>query len=68
MDLHQFVHSLKVDRKLFSQKQLTVIENIYIYINNGCVYRVVINIVPEMIKKARRLGINNEQNHNYCQN
>lgn len=42
-------------------KHQLVVESLYIYANNGIVYNVVINIIPNMLKKAKRLGLINDK-------
>lgn len=56
--LHQFVIDLKAS-KAFTQKQCIVIENLFIYFNDLKVYKVIISINPDMMKKAKKLGFTN---------
>lgn len=55
VNLHQFVNDLKLS-KAFTQKQCLVIDNLYIYFNNLKVYKVIIAVNPDMMKKAKKLG------------
>lgn len=57
VNIHDFVKDLKLS-KLFTQKQCRVIENLYIYFEDLMVYKVVIAIHPDMLKKAKKLGLN----------
>ena len=57
INIHDFVKELKLN-KTFTQKQCIVIENLYIYFENLMVYKVVIAIHPDMLKKAKKLGLN----------
>lgn len=59
VDLHQFVKDLKLNR-MVTQKQCTVIDNLFIYFNDLKVYKVVIQANPLMMKKAKKLGIDRE--------
>ena len=59
VDLHQFVKDLKLSRKV-TQKQCTMIDNIFIYFNDLKVYKVVVQANPLMMKKAKKLGIEKE--------
>ena len=56
MDLHEYVKNIKL-AGIFHQKQCTVIENLYIYFKDLRVYKVIVAVVPEMMKKAKRLGL-----------
>lgn len=56
MNIHDFIKQLRLS-KVYTSKQTTVIDNLYIYINNMKVYKVVIAVNPNMRKKARRLGL-----------
>ena len=58
VDLHTFVRDLKAS-KAFTQKQCLVIENLFIYFNDFQVYKVIIAINPNMMKKAKKLGFTN---------
>ena len=57
INIHDFVKELKLN-KTFTQKQCIVIENLYIYFEDLMVYKVVIAIHPDMLKKAKKLGLN----------
>ena len=56
MNLHEYVKELKLN-KILTQKQCVVIENLYIYFEDLMVYRIVIAIHPDMLKKAKKLGL-----------
>ena len=59
MNVHEFIKHLKTS-KIYSSKQSLVIDNIFIYFEDLNVYKVVIQINPSMMKKAKRLNITNE--------
>ena len=59
MNLHEYVKNIKL-AGVFNQKQCTVIENIYIYFKDLRVYKVIVAVKPEMMKKAKRLGLYNQ--------
>ncbi len=59
MLIHEFIKHLKLT-KIFTSKQSVVIDNIFIYFDNLRVYKVVLQVNPTMMKKAKRLGINSE--------
>lgn len=46
--------------KVFISKQTVVIENLFIYARAGRAYKVVVSIIPTMLKKAKRLGIHSQ--------
>lgn len=50
MNIHDFVKQLRLS-KVYTTKQTVVIDNLYIYINNMKVYKVVVAINPDMKKK-----------------
>lgn len=58
VSLHDFVKDLK-NAKAFTTKQCLVIENLYIYFRDMKVYKVIIAVNPLMLKKAKKLGLNN---------
>jgi len=58
-DIYDFINKLCTE-KYFTIKQLTHIENIVIYINNLQVYKVVLAVYPNELKKARKLGLNQQ--------
>ena len=64
MIVHDLVKQLKL-MKVFTTKQSVVIDNIFIYIEDLNVYKVVIQVNPSMMKKARRLGISKEYTTTY---
>ena len=51
--------------KIFTTKQSVVIDNIFIYIEDLKVYKVVLQVNPSMMKKARRLGVSSEYQTTY---
>ena len=59
MNIHDFVKQLRLS-KVYTTKQTVVIDNLYIYINNMEVYKVVVAINPDMKKKARKLGLSSD--------
>ena len=67
MHIHDFVKQLKL-MKVFTTKQSVVIDNIFIYIEDLKVYKVVLQVNPSMMKKARRLGVNSEYKTTYFDN
>ena len=67
MLVHDFVKRLKL-MKIFTSKQSVVIDNIFIYIEDLKVYKVVLQVNPSMMKKARRLGIKTEYQTTYFDN
>ena len=56
MNIHDFVKQLRLS-KVYTTKQTVVIDNLYIYINNMKVYKVIVAVNPAMKKKAKRLGL-----------
>ena len=46
--------------KVFTSKQTVVIENLFIYTRAGKAYKVVVSVIPTMLKKAKRLGIHSQ--------
>ena len=67
MLIHDFIKQLKL-LKVFTTKQSVVIDNIFIYIEDLKVYKVVLQVNPSMMKKARRLGIKTEYQTTYFDN
>ena len=67
MLIHDFVKQLKL-MKVFTSKQSVVIDNIFIYLEDLKVYKVVLQINPSMMKKARRLGLKNQYQTTYFDN
>ena len=55
-EIHEFVNDL-MKAKVFSSKQCLVIENLYIYVKDSEVYKVIVAVNPKMMKKAKKLGI-----------
>lgn len=58
-NIHDFVKDLKISRA-FTSKQTIVIENLLIYISNLKIYKVVISINPNQLKKAQKLGFSSQ--------
>lgn len=59
MNIHEFVNSLK-QTKVFTTKQCIVIDNLLIYFNNLKVYKVIIAVNPNLMKKAKKLGLTSQ--------
>ena len=59
MDVYEFISELR-RRGVFTIKQTMVIETVNIYVNNGVVYKVIVHVDPSVLKKAKKLGLNNE--------
>ena len=55
-EIHEFVNDL-MKAKVFTSKQCIVIENLYIYVKDSEVYKVIVAVNPNMMKKAKKLGI-----------
>ena len=55
-EINEFVNDL-IKAKVFSIKQCLVIENLYIYVRDSEVYKVVVAVNPNLMKKAKKLGI-----------
>ena len=55
-DIHEFVNDL-IKAKVFTIKQCIVIENLYIYVKDSEVYKVIVAVNPNLMKKAKKLGI-----------
>ena len=55
-EIHEFVSDL-MKAKVFTSKQCIVIENLYIYVKDSEVYKVVLAVNPNLLKKAKKLGI-----------
>ena len=56
MNIHDFVKQLRLS-KVYTTNQTVVIDNLYIYINNMKVYKLIVAVNPNMSKKAKRLGL-----------
>jgi len=56
MDTYDFINKLRND-KYFTIKQLTHIETINIYVDDLNVYKVMLAVYPNELKKARKLGL-----------
>ncbi len=57
MNVYDYIKELK-RKGLFKVKYSIVVENIILYVNNSCVYRVIFQVNPDMLKKAKKLGLN----------
>lgn len=57
-EIHEFVNDL-MKAKVFTSKQCLVIENLYIYVNDSEVYKVIVAVNPNLMKKAKKIGIDN---------
>ena len=55
-EINEFVNDL-IKAKVFTIKQCIVIENLYIYVKDSEVYKVVVAVNPNLMKKAKKLGI-----------
>ena len=55
-EIHEFINDL-MKAKVFTSKQCIVIENLYIYVRDSEVYKVVVAVNPKLMKKAKKLGI-----------
>ena len=53
--LSEFIINLK-QSKVFTIKQASVIDFISIYVNDSKVYKVIVAVNPQLMKKAKRLG------------
>lgn len=59
INLHDFVKDLRLS-KVFTTKQCIVIENLLIYFKDLKIYKVIISINPNQLKKAKKLGISSQ--------
>jgi len=59
MEIYDFIEKLRRD-KYFTIKQLAHIETINIYIDNLNVYKVMLMVYPDELKKARKLGLKDQ--------
>ncbi len=57
--LHDFVKELRIN-KTFTSKQERFIENLYIYFEDMKVYKIVIALVPSLVQKAKKFGLNEQ--------
>ncbi len=57
--LHDFVKELRIN-KTFTSKQERFIENLYIYFEDLKVYKIVIALVPSLVQKAKKFGLNEQ--------
>ena len=54
--MQSFIQDLRA-AKVYTSKQCVVIENLFIYLHDSKVYKVILSINPNQIKKAKKLGI-----------
>ena len=59
MDVYEFIKEIR-RRGIYTVKRSMVVEGIYIYVNDGVVYKIVLHCDPAMLKKAHKLGMNGE--------
>ena len=58
--IHEYVKDMKLKHKYFTNKQCRVIDNLYMYMSDANIYRIVVNINPDMLKAAKKLGFEKE--------
>jgi len=56
MEVYNFIDKLRND-KVFTAKQLSHIETVYIYMNDLNVYKVILAVYPSELKKAKKCGL-----------
>ena len=61
VSLHELVKDLKITKQV-PEKQCKYIDNLFIYFSDLKVYKVVVQVNPLMLKKARKVGLNSEYN------
>ena len=59
MNVFDLVKEIR-NKGLYTVKQSMYVENIFIYIDNSEVYKVILHVDPAMLKKAKKIGLNNE--------
>ena len=59
MDVYEFIKDIK-RRGLLKVKQSIVVESVFIYVRNSEVYKIALHVNPDMLKKAKKLGLNSE--------
>jgi len=61
MDIYDLITKLRND-KLFTIKQLSHVQSIGFYVSDLNVYKIVIAVYPNELKKAAKLGLMNQYN------
>jgi len=56
MEVYDLIEQLRKD-KVFTNKQLQHIENVFIYFNDLNVYKVILAVYPLELKKAKKAGL-----------
>ena len=56
-NIFEVIKDLKL-KKIFTTKQLKYIESVFFYIEDLTIYKFVIAVRPEMLKKAKKVGLN----------
>jgi len=59
MEVYDFIEKLHHD-KVFTSKQLGHVENIFIYVKDLNVYKVIISVYPAELKKAKKVGLSQQ--------
>ena len=59
MNVYEFIKELRKQR-LYTVKQSMYVENIFIYVEDSEVYKIILHVDPAMLKKAKKIGLNNE--------
>ena len=59
MNVYEFIKELRKQR-LYTVKQSMYVENIFIYVEDSEVYKIILQVDPAMIKKAKKIRLNNE--------
>ena len=68
MNVYDLIKDIR-NKGIYTVKQSMVVENIFIYVDNSEVYKVILHVDPAMLKKAKKIGLNNEYViHNIKQN
>ena len=55
-NIYDFIKELKLN-KVITTKQLPFIENIFFYVEDLTIYKYVISVRPELLKRAKRVGL-----------
>jgi len=61
MDIYDLITELR-NNKLFTIKQLSHVQSIGFYVSDLNVYKIVIAVYPNELKKAAKLGLKNQYN------
>ena len=59
MDVYDFIRNIK-SQGLMKVKHCIVLESVYIYVKDGNVYKFILHVNPDMLKKAKKLGLDGE--------